>query len=252
MMSSDILTMMWKERKTLFRNRASRSRLLTLLLTPVMLSTVFPVTWGPDWVEDFPALIIAVVAPAILVAVMIPDSFAGERERHTLPTLLASRLPDRAILLGKMVTPVVVGWSVALLCALLSLVIANIAHGEGQLLLFTPSVALGVISLSFLTATIMAGAGVLASLRSATMQPLRAYYEEVAASQRLLALITVPAVVVQVVPLLLRSQLTRWLKEVDVNGAQLLAIIVVVMAVIDAGLFATAMARFQRSRMYLD
>jgi len=221
MMFSDILTIMWKERKTLFRNRASRSRLLTLLLTPVMLSTVIPFNWGPDWVEDFPSLIIAVIAPAVLVAVMIPDSFAGERERHTLPTLLASRLPDRAILLGKMVTPVVVGWSVALLCALLSLVIANIAHGEGQLLLFTPSVALGVISLSFLTATIMAGAGVLASLRSATMQPLRAY-EEVAASQKLLALVMMPAMVVQVGPLLFSTQLTRWEKAVEVNGAQLL------------------------------
>ena len=101
-MFSDILTVVWKERKTLFRNRASRSRLLTLLLTPVMLSTVIPFNWGPDWVEEFPSLIIAVVAPAILVAVMIPDSFARERERHTLPTLLSSRLPDRAILLGKM------------------------------------------------------------------------------------------------------------------------------------------------------
>jgi len=39
---------------------------------------------------------------------------------------------------------------------------------------------------------------------------------------------------------------------VEVNGAQLLVIIVVVMTVIDAGLFAAAMTRFQRSRMYLD
>jgi len=242
-MVDDILTLMWKERKTLFRNRASRSRLLMLLLTPVMLSTVFPVTWGPDWVEDFPSLIIAVVAPAVLVAVMIPDSFAGERERHTLPTLLASRLPDRAILLGKMITPVVVGWGTALLCALLSLVIVNVAHGEGQFLFFTPPIALGILALSFLTATIMAGAGVLTSLRAATMQE---------ASQKLLLLIFVPAIVVQVVPLLFRTQLTPWIKEVEVNGAQLLAIIVVVMAVIDAGLFAAAMIRFQRARMYLD
>ena len=242
-MIDDILTMMWKERKTLFRNRASRSRLLTMLLTPVMLSSVFPITWGPDWVEDFPSLIIAVIAPAVLVAVMIPDSFAGERERHTLPTLLASRLPDRAILLGKMITPVVVGWGTALLCALLSLVVVNVAHGEGQLLFYTPLIALGILALSFLTATIMAGAGVLTSLRSATMQE---------ATQKLVTLIIVPAVVVQVVPLLLRSQLTRWLKEVKVDGGQLLIIIVLVMAVIDVALFAAAMARFQRSRMYLD
>jgi ABC-2 type transport system permease protein len=234
---------MWKERKTLFRNRASRSRLLMLLLTPVMLSTVFPATWGPDWVEDFPSLIVAVIAPAVLVAVMIPDSFAGERERHTLPTLLASRLPDQAILLGKMITPVVVGWGTALLCALLSLLIVNVAHGEGQLLFFTPPIALGILALSFLTATIMAGAGVLTSMRAATMQE---------ASQKLITLIIVPAVVVQVVPLLFRAQLTRWIKEVEVNGAQLLAIIVVVMAVIDAGLLAAAMTRFQRSRMIMD
>lgn len=243
MMFSDILTMMWKERKTLFRNRASSSRLLTMLLTPVMLSTVIPFNWGPDWVEEFPSLIIAVVAPAILVAVMIPDSFAGERERHTLPTLLASRLSDRAILLGKMITPVVVGWGTALLCALLSLVIVNVAHGEGQLLFYTLPIALGILALSFLTATIMAGAGVLTSLRSATMQE---------ATQKLVTLIIVPAVVVQMAPLLFRTQLTRWINEVEINGVQLLAIIVVVMAMIDAGLFAAATARFQRARMALD
>ncbi len=242
-MLDDILTMMWKERRTLFRNRASRSRLLMLLLTPVMLSTVIPYNWGPDWVEEFPSLIIAVVAPAVLVAVMIPDSFAGERERHTLATLLASRLPDRAILLGKMITPVVVGWGTALLCALQSLVIVNVAHGEGQFLFFTPPIALGILALSFLAATIMAGAGVLTSLRAATMQE---------ASQKLMVLIFVPAIVAQVVPLLFRVQLTRWIKEVEVNGAQLLAIIVVVLAVIDAGLLAAAMIRFQRARMYLD
>ena len=242
-MLDDILTLMWKERKTLFRNRASRSRLLTMLLTPVMLSTVIPYNWGPDWVEEFPSLIIAVVAPAVLVAVMIPDSFAGERERRTLGTLLASRLPDRALLFGKMITPVAVGWGAALLCALLSLVVVNVAHGEGKLLFFTPPIALGILALSLLAATIMAGAGVLTSLRAATMQE---------ASQKLLLLIFVPAIVVQVVPLLFRTQLTRWIKEVEVNGAQLLAIIVVILAVIDAGLFAAAMARFQRSRMYLD
>jgi len=242
-MIGDILTLMWKERRTLFGNWASRSRLLTMLLTPVMLSTVFPVTWGPDWVEDFPSLIIAVIAPALLVAVMIPDSFAGERERHTLPTLLSSRLPDRAILLGKMITPVVVGWGTALLCALLSLVMVNVAHGQGRFLFYTPTIALGILALSFLTATIMAGAGVLTSLRAATMQE---------AAQKLLTLIIVPAMAAQVVPLLFRAQLTSWLKEVKVNGVQLLAIIVVVMAVIDVGLLLAAMARFQRARLILD
>jgi len=37
-----------------------------------------------------------------------------------------------------------------------------------------------------------------------------------------------------------------------VDGLQLLVIVVAVLAVIDLGVFAVAMIRFQRSRMYLD
>lgn len=236
-MIDDILTVMWKERRTLFRSRASRSRLLLMLLSPVLLSTVMPYNWGPDWVEEIPSLIVAVIVPALLVGVMILDSFAGERERHTLGTLLASRLLDRAILLGKMITPVVVGWGAALLCALLSLLIVNVAHGEGQLLFYTPPIALGNLALNFLVATSMAGAGVLISQRAATVQE---------ATQKLLVFIFVPAIVVQVVPLLFRDQIGAFIKAVD--GRQLLVIVVTVLAAIDLGVFAAAVARFQRSR----
>ena len=241
MMLDDILTVMWKERRTLFRSQASRSRLLMMLLSPVLLSTVIPYNWGPDWVEEIPSLIIAATVPALLVGVMIPDSFAGERERHTLPTLLTSRLPDRAILFGKLVTPVAVGWGAALLCAFLSLVIVNVAHGEGEFLFYTPPIALGNLALSFFVATIMAGAGVLISQRAATVQE---------ASQKLLLFVFVPAIVVQVVPLLFRDQIGAFIEAVD--GRQLLGIVVAVLAVIDLGVFAAAIARFQRSRMYLD
>ena len=240
-MIDDVLTVMWKERRTLGRSKTSRSRLLMMLLTPVILTTVFPITWGPDWVTDIPALIIAVIVPALLVGVMIPDSFAGERERRTLGTLLASRLPDRAILFGKLVTPIAVGWGAALLFTLLSLVVVNLAHAEGELLLFTQPISVGILTLSFLSATIMAGAGVLTSLRAETVQE---------AAQKLMTLVFVPAIVAQVVPLLFRDQIGPFIKKVD--GLQLLVIIVVVLAVIDIGIFAVAMARFQRSRMYLD
>ena len=37
---------------------------------------------------------------------MIADGIPGERERHTLETLLASRLSDRSILLGKVMAAV--------------------------------------------------------------------------------------------------------------------------------------------------
>jgi ABC-type Na+ efflux pump permease subunit len=49
---------------------------------------------------------------------MITDSIAGERERQTLETLLASRLPDRAILLGKVAAITLLGWLLLALGAL--------------------------------------------------------------------------------------------------------------------------------------
>jgi ABC-2 type transport system permease protein len=208
---------------------------------PIILNTVFPITWGPDWVTDFPPLISAIIIPALLIAVTVPDSFAGERERHTLDTLLASRLPDRAIFFGKLVTPIVVGWGVALLLSLVSLFVVNVAHGEGELLLFTLPIAMGILTLSFLSSTTMAGAGVLTSLRSETVQE---------AMQKLLIFITIPAVLVQVLPLLFREQFMTFMNTVD--GPQLLVIVIVVLIVIDIGIFAMAFTRFRRSRMYRD
>ena len=240
-MIEDILTVIFKERKTLIRGKASRSKFLSMLLFPIILNTVFPITWGSDWVTDFPPLLSAIIIPALMLATTVPDSFAGERERHTLGTLLASRLPDRAIFFGKLVTPIVMGWGATLLLSLVSLVVVNVAHGEGELLLFTTPIAIGILTLSFLVSTIMAGAGVLVSLRSETVQE---------AAQKLLNFITIPAVLVQVLPLLFRDQFITFMKTVD--GLQLLIIVGVVLVVVDIGVFAFAFTRFRRSRMYLD
>lgn len=56
--------------------------------------------------------------PITLAGAMITDSIAGERERQTLETLLASRLPDRAILLGKVAAITLLGWLLLALGAL--------------------------------------------------------------------------------------------------------------------------------------
>ena len=241
MMIEDILTMIWKERKSQFRVRGSRMRFLLMLASPVLLATVFPITWGPDWLAEIPPLIISALVSVILVAVMVPESIAGERERHTLETLLASRLPDRAILFGKLLVPLVMGWGMAMLCLLLSLVVVNVAHWEGQLLFFTPPIALGSLALSFLMATLTAGAGVFISLRTATAQE---------ATQILTAIILIPPMLLQVVPLLFRDQMKQFIDAV--NGPQLLAIIIAVLAVLDVIVLLGTVARFQRSRLSLD
>jgi len=89
-MFDDVLSVVWKERKSQFRVRGSRMRFLMMLFSPLLLGTIFPITWGPDWLTQLPPLVVATITSVILVAVMVPESIAGERERHTLETLLSS------------------------------------------------------------------------------------------------------------------------------------------------------------------
>ena len=94
-MIADILTVMWKDRKGLMRQGGSRARgAANQLLIVVMLAVIFPIQMGSDWFSHSLTLVAAFVVPMIAVGITVPESFAGERERHTLETLLASRLPE--------------------------------------------------------------------------------------------------------------------------------------------------------------
>jgi len=240
-MINDILTVMWKERRGMFRYRGSRTRLLMVLVSPLLMAIVFPLQAGPDWVKDLDSVIIAVFVPIILVSITIPDSFAGERERHTLGTLLASCLPDRAILFGKVAVSVTFAWGVTLAAILLGLVTVNVAHWEGKLLLLTPTIALADLALSFLLATLATGAGILISLRSKTVQE---------AQQTLTVVLIFPPMVLGMIMTALQDRVRELVGAF--KGEQILLIVVAILAVIDVVVFVAAMTRFQRSRMYLD
>jgi ABC-2 type transport system permease protein len=237
-MLDDIWTVIWKERKSQFRVRGSRLRFLMMLFSPLLLATIFPITFGPDWLAEVPPLVIAVITSVILVAVMVPESIAGERERHTLETLLASRLPDRAILVGKLLVPLAVGWGASVLAILWSAVVVNLAHWEGHVLFFTLPIGLGSLALSFLMALLTAGAGVFVSLKAATAQE---------AAQILTFAILIPPMLLQIVPLLFRDQMERFLDVV--NGPQLLLIALAVLVILDVAVLLAAVARFQRARL---
>jgi ABC-2 type transport system permease protein len=238
-MLADIRTLIWKEARVQFRGRTKKSSLARQLLAPVVLASVFPITWGADWVNDFPALIIAFLTPALIVGIMIPDSFAGERERRTLDTLLASRLPDQALLFGKMLLPILAGWGAALGFNLLSLIVVNLAHGGGGILMYSPLIAGGIIFLSFLSATIMAGGGVLASLAASSAQE---------AAQKLMMFILVPAILLQIIPLIFRDQIMKVIN--DLNGTQFLIFFCAFLLIFDAILNFLAIRKFKRSEFY--
>jgi ABC-2 type transport system permease protein len=248
MMLGDIWTVMWKERKGLLRIRGSRTRALLTLLVPVlMIAIVAPLQLGREWVDGAWSLAGAFLIPMILIGITIPECFAGERERHTLETLLASRLPDRAILFGKVGLAVAYGWVMTLLALGVSLVPVNAVHWEGELMLYKPAVAIADIVVSLLVASLMANLGVIISLRSETAQ---------GAQQLLMTVLLVPLMVLQLVPMLLlsvvpegRELLRQWL---SVDFTAVILAVVAVLAAANVGLLLVVMARFQRARLSLD
>ena len=240
-MIADIRTVMWKERKSLFRQQGSRARiLLTLLLPMIMVAIWLPWLMGPDWVEGYESLFSS-IAPMMMVLLTVPDSFAGERERHTLSTLLASRLPDRAIFFGKLAVSIGLGFGMMIIVLLLALVTVNLVHWDGHVMLYSYRVVLVDLAFSLVLSVLIASAGVLISLRASTVQE---------AQQMLGAAVMVPPMVIGVVLLALREQIAGVLGDLDIIYVVLIVMAVLVVAC--AGLLAAAMARFQRARLILS
>ena len=103
--------------------------------------------------------------PIVMMSGLMADTFAGERERDTLEALLASRLPDRAILLGKTAAVAAYGWAVTSLCGLTGAAAVWFSSG-GQAAVFSAQTVLALPLLSFLAAWYVACLGVLISLRA--------------------------------------------------------------------------------------
>lgn len=240
-MMTDILTVMWKEWKSQFEVQGGRGRYLLIMIVPVLMGLYGPLRDGAPWANREDSVVITALVALILVTVTITDSFAGERERHTLETLLASRLPDRAILFGKVAASLALAWAIALATALLGLVAVNLAHWSGRLILFSPLVALANVVLSFLVAALTASLGVLISMRSATAQR---------AAQTLLLILLIPAQI-PIAVLLIDPKILGRINLSASSGGSLLLVIAVVLAVASAVLFTLAMTRFRRASSIL-
>jgi ABC-2 type transport system permease protein len=238
--TADLMTVIWKERKGLFRVRGSRGRFLLTLLSPILLAIWLPWEAGREWVEGIPSVLLSVAVPIILVAITIPDSFAGERERHTLGTLLASRLPDRAILFGKVIVSMAFALTLTFLMLALGLVVANVAHWEGELMFYAPLVLFADVALSILLAGLLSGAGVLISFRSASVQE---------ATQTLTAIFLMPPMILGFVLMAFTEQLRDVLANVKAEHIVLIVLAILIAA--NMALHAAVLSRFKRSRLTL-
>ncbi len=245
-MSGDVLTIAWKDlREVLLQSGTLRRSIRGLLFMFVIFGVVLPLQIGSDLVRQPAAILPFAWMPLLLASGMVADGIAGERERHTLETLLASRLSDRAILLGKVTAAVVYGWGFMVVSALVALVTVNVANAGNGILLYTPTAIALLAVFWLLGAALVACGGSLVALRAPTVRQATQNM-----SLAIFAVVLIPVFGLQLLPEDLRRQLVMTLSGLDwlTIGVGLAALLIL----LDALLLAAAMARFQRTRLILD
>jgi ABC-2 type transport system permease protein len=246
-MNADFVTVFWKEWKEIVLERSSggsgRYRPLILI---ALLGIFMPLQMGPERFFRVTGLLAPTFFSAIVVTTVIADSFAGERERHTLETLLASRLSDRAILFGKIAASIAYGWLISAACILAGTITVNVANWRGELLMFHDAASWLLLLLGPpLMGGVVATAGVLVSLRAATV---RGAQQTLAVSFAVLFLGTIFG------SNSLPAEWKAWFARAIFTWSQTELVLAAagVLLAIDLALLIAGMARFQRAKLVLD
>lgn len=235
---SDIATIIWKEWKDSLFQGGWRSWVRPALLIGI-LGVVEPLIGKRAWMSLSPIEMVVFLWFAFFIIIsVVADAFAGERERHTLETLLASRMPDSAILLGKVVTVVLYGWGVMVVGLFLGAGVYNVARSEGQFTFYPIDMMLFTLVLGLLVGILGAGAGVLLSLRISTVRQ---------AQQTLtIGTLVLGGAVIALLQLLPKEFFVTFTLD------QILLMAAGVVVVLDIALLAYSIVRFQRAKLILS
>ncbi|HUG14124.1 MAG TPA: ABC transporter permease subunit [Thermomicrobiales bacterium] len=255
-MIEDISTVLWKELKE-FTSQGGRGRMakITMIMAFVP-ALLLPLQFGRAWIESPLALTTLMLAPFIVLTI-IADAIAGERERHTLETLLASRLSDRAILYGKIGAATLYVMAQLTMFTLPSLVIINLFFGRDGLLIYPASVWIGVFLVGPLVAILTSSVGVLVSMRARTVRQAQMTLMTI----MLLAFLLVP-IILAVIAIGALLALSAVVSADTLNGlfefgrqsgilAGVLAALSILL-VVDLALVSIVENRFHRSRLVVD
>ena len=240
---SDLWTMIWKETKEQIL-QGGWAQWIRALIVIGTVGIALPWRAGLPWLElALPEVLLLLWVPFFYIVSIIGDAIAGERERHTLETLLASRVPDRAIVVGKILVTVGYAGGMALVGLLAGALVVNLtvvanSSGQDRWVFYPGDLFLEVVTLSLLVSLFTASAGVMVSLRAATVRQ----------AQQTLIIGTILVIFAGILAIsILPPQLFRAL-----SYSQLLLITIAVITVLDAVLLGLALLSFQRSRLILS
>ena len=245
----DVWTVFWKEWKEFLTSSGRRGKWSPLIFL-VIFGIAMPVQTGRMWLETPVSLAYFGWIPFMMGSGWAADSFAGERERHTLETLLATRLPDGAIFLGKLLTIVSYSWGMVLVSFFVSAAAVNVATWNGQITFYPPYVLGAGAGLALLVAVMATSLGVLISLKAKTVRQAQQKM-----SIGVLLIAWGPILVLNVVPDAwkagLRSGLGQLTSAADLQRYMLPGLIgiVALLVGIDVILVLAARKRFRRARL---
>jgi ABC-2 type transport system permease protein len=247
-MITDMWTVVWKEFREMFRGPGARFNAAVMIGSIGLIGVLVPLQMGVGFVSSPVALLYCFWMPMLVVPSIVADSFAGERERHTLETLLAGRLSDRAILFGKVWSPVLYAWGLTIIGLLVGLVSVNVVAGKGHLLLFPAWLALSLVTMSFLACWLFAGAGVLISLRSPTVQKA----QQITAAMTILPIAPFIVLVLVLGDAKFGALLVQVASRMPSDLRPLVGLAMLLLLLIDLAVVWISLARFQRARLILD
>jgi ABC-2 type transport system permease protein len=244
-MIADIFNVAGKEFREIltFGDARGRSK-FGILVFVLIFGIIVPLQSGREWVNSPASILVWAWMPFIWVSGIVADLFAGERERHTLEALLATRLSDQAILFGKLLAALAYGFLLTWVIMLVGLVTVNIRSGSGGLILYPAQLTLGALIFSILVSGLSASIGALVSLRAGTVRQ----------AQQMMSI----GMFVLFLPFLLLQFLPRtWLISIgnmlqNINPGRIAIWVAVGLLILETILIAIAQRLFQRSKLILD
>ena len=246
MNAADIITVTRKEWLE-FRDQLLRLRRggLSAVIVLLMLGIVTPLQMGPLWLTSPLMLAYWPLLSSGMVSTLIADAFAGERERHTLETLLATRLSDTSILLGKVLAAIMYGLLFTTANIIVGIITLSIRHfGEG--IQAPPALHIGyMLLLVTLACSTLAGIGVFISLKAATVRQAQQTLGII-----MMVLFIGPVLFIQFLDSPNRISLAARLSSLGTD--RLVGWTSVVLLTASVILILMAMARFKRGKLTLD
>lgn len=248
-MIHDIRAVMRHEWKGFFRYAESKRagwggwvRWFALAILGMTIARTLGRDFGSSW-ATIPAVAFVAI---VFIPAIVADSFAGERERHTLETLLASRISDAALLLGKYSANVLYGMLAAFLMITVGVAVAYYYHGSEPGFAIRPAILAASAVTALLGAGCMTGIGVLVSLRAPTVR-------------RATETITIILIGLTLIPtVLIELPLPDWVREFAAGifalppegpGVREFLIVACILLLVNATLLGIALARFRRARL---